>query len=112
MFRIARRERITSFSALLKALMVKYIGLMINKGKVCILIIMIMNTAYNTTLKKPIHSSVYRRYIALFSQGFSDCKSTEWQTYLTPMLRATVNKMAYSKPNTNWTEAPLVIVDR
>lgn len=76
MLRMARRERITSFRARLNDLMVRYMGLMMNSGKVCILIMMIMNTAYKTTLTNPIQSSVYNRYIALFSHGFSDCKST------------------------------------
>lgn len=34
-------------------LMVRYMGLMMNSGKVCILIMMIMNTAYKTTLTNP-----------------------------------------------------------
>lgn len=34
-------------------LMARYMGLMANRGKVCTLIIMVINTIYNTTLIKP-----------------------------------------------------------
>ena len=49
-------------------------------------------------------------YIDLFSQGSSLLRSIEWRTNFTNAVPAIVNKIAYSKPNTNWTVAPLARV--
>jgi len=71
------------------------------------------NIIYNIiliTFNKPIINSVYNRNTGLLSQGFSLCKSIVCNIYFTVILKTTVSKIAYSKPNTSCTEGPLVAV--
>ena len=46
---------------------------------------------------------------ALASHGFSAWRSILCKTYLTKVLMMIVSKMAYSKPNTSCTDAPVIL---
>ena len=61
------------------------------------------------TLIKPIISSAYNMNTALASHGFSLWRSILCKTYLTKVLMMIVSKMAYSKPNTSCTDAPVIL---
>ena len=60
---------------------------------------------------KPNTSSAYNKQTAFPSHGFSECRSMLFRIYLTTVLMTIVRRMAYSKPKTSWTDAPLVMVD-
>lgn len=56
---MARRDMMASVTAFLNCLIVRYMGRMANRGKVCTFIIMVMKAIYKSTLMKPVKSSVY-----------------------------------------------------
>ena len=76
-------------------LILKYMGRIAKRGKVWIFIIIVIKVKYKMTLRKPIISSVYKRYTALSSHGFSFWRSTKCNTYFIKILKTTANRMAY-----------------